>query len=71
MDIFNSILEFIKTITDFISTLWGYLVGVYEMMCPFLFKIPTLFAWLPTEIVAIIVLGFGVVVVYKFLGREG
>lgn len=74
----KTIEEFFLSVGDVISSLIDFVVGLVEdlvyvvTLCgQFVAKIPTLFSWLPTEVLALIVTLFAIVVIYKILGREG
>lgn len=74
----KSILEFIKgfvgvvtSLVDFVISFIQDLVYIVKLCATFVAKIPTLFGWLPASVVAIIVMIFAVVVIYKIMGREG
>lgn len=74
----RTIENFFVTIADVITSLVDFVVGMIEdlvyvvTLCgSFVLKIPTLFSWLPSEAVALIVTIFAIVVIYKILGREG
>ena len=74
----KGILDFFESIKDGIVTAYQFLVGLIEdiaymveMVGKFVAKIPSYFEWLPKEILAIVLVGFAIVVVYKILGREG
>lgn len=70
-DILKSIGEAIATVFDFIVKFFSDLVYVIEITGSVVAQIPALFSWLPTELVTLLVVGFGIVVIYKILGREG
>lgn len=74
----KTIVEFLKGFVDIVGSLVDFVIGIVEdivyvvKLCgSFVLKIPTLFGWLPNAVVSIIVIIFGIVVVYKILGREG
>ena len=70
-DFFLSTADVITSLVDFVVGMITDLVYVVKLCGSFVLKIPTLFSWLPTPAVAIIVSIFAVVVIYKILGREG
>lgn len=70
--------SFLQTIADFFIAIFNIvmslvqdIINMVKMLGEFIVSIPDLFSWLPAEVVAIIVTIFGVVVMYKVLGREG
>lgn len=74
----QAILDFLKSIVDTVTFLIDFVIGtikdiVYliQLTAKFLANIPSYFSWLPGQYLSMIVLIFGVVVLYKVLGREG
>lgn len=70
--------QFLQTIADFfvaifeiVMSLVRDIIQMVKMLGEFVVKIPDLFQWLPPAAVGMIVTIFGVVVIYKILGREG
>lgn len=71
VDFFKSIGNVIMSLVDFVIGIIQDLVYVVKLCNEFILKIPTLFVWLPTGVIALIVVIFGIVVIYKIMGREG
>lgn len=71
LDFLKSIMDTITFLIDFVISLIGDIVYLIQLTAQFLINIPVYFAWLPSEYLSIIVALFGIVVVYKILGREG
>lgn len=70
----NFFLSFANIITSLVDFVVGFIediVYVVKLCGSFVAKIPLLFAWLPPQAIALIVIIFSVVVIYKVLGREG
>lgn len=74
----TAIIDFITGIADGVQAAIAFLLSIVEdtlfvvqITGNFVTKIPSFFDWLPAPVVAIIVSIFGVVVIYKILGREG
>lgn len=74
----QAILDFLKSVVDTVTFLIDFVIGmikdiVYliQLTAKFLANIPSYFSWLPGSFATMIVLLFGIVVVYKVLGREG
>lgn len=74
----STIKDFIVGIGDALLSAWDFLVGliedivyVIEITGKALAQIPSIFSWLPIELLGLLVLAIGVVVVYKVTGREG
>lgn len=70
-DFFVSIGDFFVSIYEFVIGFFRDIAYVIKLTGEFVLKIPEYFDWLPTEVVALIVVIFGIVVIYKVLGREG
>lgn len=69
--------NFLKGIGDLLMGLVDFVVGFIEdivymitITAKAVASIPGYFTWIPGEVLALIVVIFGVVVVYKVLGRE-
>lgn len=71
INFFSSIVEGIKIAFDFLFDMIKDLVYVVKLLGSFIAKIPSLFAWLPAGVLALIVTIFGIVLIYKIIGREG
>lgn len=74
----KDVLEFLEGIGNAITSLFEFIMDffsdllyVIEVVSTTVVSIPSYFSWLPTTAVAIVVTIFGVVVIYKILGREG
>lgn len=61
----------ITSLIDFVIGFVEDIVYVVKLCASFVAKIPSLFSWLPSGVLAMIVLTFSVVVFYKIMGREG
>lgn len=70
-DFFLGIAEVVTGLIDFVIGFIEDIIYVVTLCGAFVLKIPTLFSWLPAPAIAIIVIIFGIVVVYKITGREG
>lgn len=71
LDILNNILELLYTFFSSVGTLLADIVMLIGKVTKTVLYIPSLMTWLPDSVSAILVSTFGVVVVYKVLGREG
>ena len=70
----NALFGFIDMVTGLVGLVVGFfedIAYVVKLCGTFVAKIPTFFSWLPSEALALIVTIFGIVVIYKVLGREG
>lgn len=70
-DFFLGLVDIITSLIEFVVGMITDLVYVVTLCSSFVLKIPTYFAWLPDVAVTLIVTTFGIVVIYKILGREG
>lgn len=70
-DFLKNIGNLLLSVVDFVIGLFEDLVYMIKLIGKFLVELPYYFQWLPSELMSMIILIFGVVVVYKILGREG
>ena len=71
IDFFVGITDVVTSLIDFVVSFVQDIVYVIQLTGAFVLKIPLIFSFMPSEVLGVIVLMFGVVVVYKVLGREG
>lgn len=67
----QDVVSFINSAWLFLKNAWDEIVQLVTMLKDFLVSIPQLVGFLPASIASLIILGFGVVVLYKIMGREG
>ena len=74
----GAIITFFEGIVDAITGAIDFLIGFIEDIVyivkitgEFVLEIPNYLAWLPAPVLAIVIVVFGVVVIYKVMGREG
>lgn len=74
----DAIGDAVETVVDFLDTIWKFVKDftkstfeMIELVGDTVKSIPDYFDWLPAGIVTSLVVLFGVVVIYKILGREG
>ena len=74
----DSILGFIETIGEYISTAWDFLVDFFNdtvelitLVGETVLKLPDYLSFLPERLLVPLLALFTVVVLYKILGREG
>lgn len=74
----GAIITFFEGLADAIVGAIDFLIGFIEDIVyivkitgEFVLQIPSYLGWLPSSVLAIIVVVFGVVVIYKVMGREG
>lgn len=66
--------SFFQTVGELIAYVFGLIddtVYVIKLLGKVIIRLPDLFSWLPSQIVALLLLTITVVVLYKVLGREG
>lgn len=63
--------NFFTTVFDFVISLFEDLVYIVQATGKAVTSIPSLFSWLPSPVLALLITIFGVVVIYKISGREG
>ena len=68
---FNAIASGVTAAIDFLIGFIQDIVYVVKLTGEFVLNIPNYFAWLPVPVLATVVTIFGIVVIYKVLGREG
>lgn len=68
---FKGIGDAIISVFDFVISFFGDVVYIVQLTGKFLVQIPTYFSWLPAPLLGIVVAVFGIVVIYKIMGREG
>lgn len=61
----------VTSVVNFVISMIEDIVYVVKLTAEMVLEIPSYFSWMPPAVLAIIVTIFGVVVVYKVLGREG
>lgn len=71
LDVLKYIGNLLVSVVDFVIGLFEDLVYMIQLLGKFLIELPFYFSWLPEKLVAMLILIFGIVVVYKILGREG
>lgn len=71
IDFFSTIGNSIILIFEFIFSFFRDLVYIIKVTGLFLYQIPVYFSWLPSTLISSLVVLFGIVVIYKIMGREG
>lgn len=67
----QSIVDFFSMVIDFVITLVSDIGKMAVALGETIVKLPTYLGFLPSSIIAVFLTIFGIVVVYKILGREG
>lgn len=68
---FEGVGQAIITAFEFIVSLFQDLIYMITLLGEVVLNIPNYFAWLPGEIIAMLLTLIAIVVIYKILGREG
>lgn len=68
---FEGIGNAIMGVIDFLIGFIEDIVYIVKITGEFVLQIPQYLGWLPAPVLTIIVVVFGVVVIYKVMGREG
>lgn len=68
---FTGIADLLGGVIDFLLGLIRDIVYIATLILKAVAGIPSFFAWLPSPVLALLVTIFGVVAIYKILGREG
>lgn len=71
MQFLQTIADFFVAIFEIVMALIKDIIEMVKMLGDFVGQIPNLFDWLPQAAIGTIVTIFGVVVIYKIIGREG
>lgn len=70
-DLLSNILDMLSTFFGWIGSLVDGLINLATQVYKAIAIIPDFIGWLPTSVLSILIVGFGVVAAYKILGREG
>lgn len=71
LEFFEELMESITSVVDLVVGFFEDIVYIVQITGEVLASIPSYFAWLPGEVVALLLTLFAIVVVYKVSGREG
>ncbi len=70
IDFFESVINAITSVIEFIINFISDTIYMITLTGKFLLQIPTYFSFLPSVLLTMLVTLFGIVVVYKILGRD-
>lgn len=70
IDFFKGLADFFVSVVNFVISFFEDLAYIVKLLGDFVLKIPSFFGWLPSSVLAILLTTFGVVVVYKIMGRD-
>lgn len=71
LDFFTGLWSTVLGLVDFVISFIQDIIYVIQLTAHFVTQIPNYFGWLPSAFVSVLISIFGIVVVYKVLGREG
>lgn len=71
LEFFEQLMESITSVVDFVISFFEDIVYIVQITGSVLAQIPSYFAWMPGEVVGLLVTLFAIVVIYKIAGREG
>ena len=71
INFFEGIGDVILAVVQFVISFFSDIVWIINTLVWAVGQIPSLLAWIPGPIQAIILVTFSVVVIYKIMGREG
>lgn len=74
----SDVIQFLKGIGDFFVSIGNFIVDfvgdllyIIKITAEVIAELPSYFSWLPEAFVAVVLVIFGIVVIYKIAGREG
>lgn len=70
IDFFESVINAITSVIEFIINFISDTIYMITLTGKFLLQIPSYFSFLPSVLLTMLVTLFGIVVVYKILGRD-
>lgn len=70
LTVLGSIGNFIASIVDWVADFIEDLVQMAKYLGQAVVEFPSYFDWLPSSVLAILITLIGIVVIYKFLGRD-
>lgn len=70
-NILQNIGNFFSTVWDFIINFFKEIVYIIQLLASVVINIPSYFTWLPSSVLALVILAIALVVIYKVVGREG
>lgn len=65
------IVDFLTSLVNFIVSLVQDLIFIVQTLAMTVVHLPDYLGWLPSSVLATVLVTFAVVVIYKVLGREG
>lgn len=71
IDLLGQLVELILSFFDVVFSFLSDIEYAMKMCVSVVAQIPSAFVWLPEHMLSLVCVAFGVVVVYKVLGREG
>ena len=71
LDMLEGFIDLVSSLGEFVLDWIKDLLYIIELLTTIILNLPSIFGWMPVPVFATVSSIFGVVVVYKILGREG
>lgn len=71
LNFFTWLQETLTSVIEFLIDFVEGLISIISLTATFVVMVPSYLSWLPSQVLSIIVVAFGIVVIYKISGREG
>lgn len=71
MDFLIGLGDLISSLVNFVITMVKDLIYVIGLLGSLILQLPDMIGWLPSACITLVTVLFGIVVIYKVLGREG
>lgn len=70
IEVLSKIGDFFTTVFEIVIKLFNDIVYIIKLLADLVPQLPNYFSWLPAEVIALLVIAFAIVVIYKVLGRD-
>lgn len=71
LDMLEGFVDLVSSLGEFVLDWIKDLLYIIELLSTIILNLPSIFGWMPVPVFATVSSIFGVVVLYKILGREG
>lgn len=71
LDMLEGFIDLVSSLGEFVLDWIKDLLYIIELLSTIILNLPDIFGWMPVPVFATVSSIFGVVVIYKILGREG
>lgn len=71
LDMLEGFIDLVSSLGEFVLDWIKDLLYIIELLSTIILNLPSIFGWMPVPVFATVSSIFGVVVLYKILGREG